>query len=261
MGKLLSTSTILVLLLLSTLCPAQDPVSVSEPRLQLEDNNLHIYYDILNSQNSDLFDVSLSIKDADNNIIHAAFLVGDIGSNVRGGENKHIIWDLSSDQVEIDGDVFIVVIAEQINPQYTEIKTEKTYKRSGLILQSLLFPGWGMTRLSGKPHWIRGVAGYGCLAGSIILNRSAASNYSDFQNATSIEEANSLLETSTRQDNISEALAYTAIGVWIADIIWTMVGTAGLNNQPSAMNSKGIFIGTGFDQYSNTPLLSFTYTF
>ena len=102
-----------------------------------------------------------------------------------------------------------------------------------------------MTRLTGDPHWIRGAAAYGCLIGSVVLNKSAISTYDDFLDAGSIEDANSLLDKSTQQDQMSETLAYAAIGIWVLDIIWTLVGTSDLNKQSASMTSRGISIADG----------------
>lgn len=247
------------LLLANAVCHAQGSHTVSDPRPELQGDKLHIYYDILNSQPSDRFDVSLSITDDAGNPIKATSLTGDIGKNIAGGSNKHIIWDIIADRVEVEGD--IVVIAD-LMPAPSEVsESGKSFSRSGLIIQSLILPGLGMTRLTGDPHWIRGAVGYGCLAGSVVLNKLAISTYSDFKNANSIEEANSLLDKSTQQDNISEVLAYTALGIWIVDIVWTLVGTSDINKQSASRSARGISIGTGFDSYSKTPLLAFTYNF
>ncbi len=259
MGKTLTSLLILVFLLFEVVGHAQSTHRVSDPRPELEGNKLHIYYDILNSQPSDRFEVSLSIIDDAGNIIQASSFTGDIGKDITGGNNKLIIWDIVSDRVEIEGD--IVVIAELMPPQWDLNESGKSFRRSGLILQSIVLPGLGMTRLTGDPHWIRGAAAYSCLAGSIVLNKMAISTYSDFQNANSIKEANSLLEKSTQQDNVSEILASSAIGIWVIDFIWTLVGTSELKKQTVARSSRGISIGTGFDSYSKTPLLALTYSF
>lgn len=255
MGKTLTSLMILALLLVNAVCHGQGSHIVSDARPELIGDKLHIYYDILNSQPSDRFDVSLSITDDAGNAIRASSVTGDIGENIAGGNNKLIIWDIIADHVEVDFDIVVIAEAPEVN------ESGKSFSRSGLILQSLVVPGLGMTRLTGDPHWIRGAVAYSCLAGSIVLNKLAIDTYSDFQNANSIDEANSLLEKSTQQDNISEVLAYTALGIWIVDFVWTLVGTSDLKKQSAARSSRGISIGTGFDSYSNAPLLAFTYNF
>ena len=91
--------------------------------------------------------------------------------------------------------------------------------RTGIILQSLALPGLGLSRMTGKPHWLRGVAGYGCIAGSIILNRQAISTYDDIDDLEDYDDKNELFQKSLNRDNISEVLAYAAIGIWV-DIGW-----------------------------------------
>ena len=56
--------------------------------------------------------------------------------------------------------------------------TGKGFNRAGIIAQSALFPGLGLSRVNpGKPHWIKGVVGYGCIAGTLYLNRMAVTSY------------------------------------------------------------------------------------
>lgn len=78
MGKALWALLIICLLFPDPNCHAQS-IQVSDPRLELRDNTIHITYDILNSDPSDEFTIDLSITDANGNRINAAALSGDIG--------------------------------------------------------------------------------------------------------------------------------------------------------------------------------------
>ena len=133
------------------------------------------------------------------------------------------------------------------------------FSRTGLMLQSLAVPGLGLSRFTGKPHWIRAVAGYGCLTGAVILNRKGITTFESVDGIRDPSDAEDAFNRSVRQDNLSEALAFTAIGIWVADILWTWAGTSGLENKPIISNGPGISLGTGIDPGTSVPLISFWY--
>jgi hypothetical protein len=137
----------------------------------------------------------------------------------------------------------------------------KGFSRSGIILQSVALPGLGLTRMNGQPHWIRGVAGYGCITGSILLNRKAISTYEQYLAGTAADDADEHFQTADRQDAISEALAYVAIGIWVTDVVWTVLGTSGLTNKPVTGRTRGFSSGMGFDPLSGAPLIGIRYGF
>ena len=69
------------------------------------------------------------------------------------------------------------------------------------------------------------------------------------------------LEKATRQDNISEVLAFVAVGIWITDVVWTLIGTSGMNDQGRSSQRDGITVHPGYDPDLQMPLLSFRYRF
>lgn len=142
-----------------------------------------------------------------------------------------------------------------------EAATEREFSRAGIILQSVALPGLGLSRVKGGPHWLKGVAGYGAVVGAVLMNNMAVGTYEDYKTPGSVEEAGSLLEKSMQQDMISEICAYTAIGIWVADMVWTIAGTSDLNNMQAVSDGRPVSIGTGFDPLSGVPLLAFRYKF
>jgi hypothetical protein len=288
------------LLATAPLCRAQI-LRVSEPRIELRDNTLHITYDILESDATDEFTVELVITDEDGQRIHAATLKGDVGDMVTGGNNKHIIWDLTTDRIELDAEIFVKIRVKAIPPaehvvvppfreesvqepqnepgvkeQPVEETTgskrlgadtspassaNKGLNRTGLVVQSFALPGLGLSRVTGKPHWIRGVAGYGCIAGSIILNNMAVNTYSGIMELSDYEAKDELYQESVTQDQVSEVLAYTAAAVWVTDIIWTLVGTSGLNRSAHSINKEGFSLHTAFEPAIAIPMIGIAYRF
>lgn len=279
-------------LIIDPLCYGQS-YEVSDPKLELRNNNLHISYDIINSHPSDEFSVSMRISDITGGEITARALSGDIGEQVKGGSNKLIVWDLTADKIVMNARIFVKIYATAIvtpetdpviTPQEDDDPVEdfqeestvmrdtkeepgppmnetQSFNRTFLILQSLPLPGLGLSRLTGKPHWIRGVAGYGCIAGSIGLNRAAMNTYEHIPEYPDYDDKSDLFDKSQRQDNISEVLAYAAIGIWIGDIIWTIVGTSDLNMRSLNSETNGFSIRTTIDPLSYTPLIGVRYAF
>ena len=263
MEKIIPLLLIICLVQIDPLCHAQTSVTVSDPRIELKGNTVHIFYDILESESSDKFIVSIDITDKEGNNIDARALEGDIGKDVTSGDNKHITWDLEVDKIYLNTQIFFEIHATLVpRPEPVVVQPEKetpisdvsqSYSRADIILQSIALPGMGMSRLTGKPHWIRSVAGYGCIAGSIILYQQARNSYNSVEDYPSFEDKRDLYETSIRQDNFSEVLAYAAIGIWVTDIIWTVIGTSDLNKKSLAGKGKGISFWSSLDPISYSP--------
>ncbi len=308
MEKHLTVLLCLCLFFAASLCYAQNFV-VSDPKLALKDNIVSISYDILNSNRTDKFLVSMTITGPDGQIIHAGALSGDIGEGISGGSGKFIRWDLGADGIVMNSTIYVKINAKLIFPPNEEIpemdeaavepdrseesagpgvrkeeipvNTEpaikeeeilsntktpstvesKNFNRGYVILQSLALPGLGLARVTEKPHWIKGVAGYGCIAGSVLLNRKAINSYKGIYDLTGYNDKDELLQKSLKQDNISEILAYSAIGIWVADLIWTLIGTNDLKEKPFLGEIKGVTFETGLDPLMRAPYIGVGYRF
>lgn len=150
--------------------------------------------------------------------------------------------------------------AKPADESYSSVN--KSFNRSAIILQSVALPGLGLSRVNpGKPHWIRGVVGYGCIAGSLYFNNKAASSYEDYKNSSRLEDVDDLYNKAVQQDVISEVLAYTAIGIWVVDLVWTFLVTSDLNLNQSSANHKGFAVGTTVEPVSSSPLIALRYKF
>lgn len=241
-------------------CYSQTDVEIPRPNLELKENNLIITFDINNSQRGDKFKISIEVTDSKGYVLNAQSLTGDIGENISGGDNKKITWDLTADNINMAGDIFIQVIAEVIVSP--DIKPVKSISRTGAILQSVIFPGLGLSRINnGKPHWIKGVAGYGCLAGSIIYNRKAVSNYDKYLESFDISESDEFYNNSVNQDRISKVLAFTAAGIWVIDMVWVIRGSSKLKTQSGYNQARGFSISPGYNDQFNTTMITLTYNF
>ncbi len=291
-----------IILISILLCPAidlqaQSTVEVTNPVLSLKGSDVQISFDLLNSSRSDIFTIRIEVTNSEGKAIDARSLSGDIGKSINGGRNKKILWDIESDSIFLDEEIFVQVYAltESVpvveKPQVVEteeptiveteepivVETEETpavragaesgsvnkeYNRTSIILQSVAFPGLGLSRTNpGQPHWIRGIAGYGCIAGSIYFNSKAVSSYQAYKNTDNQDEVDNLFNQAVKQDNISEALAFIAIGIWVTDLVWTIAGTSGLKNDQISGDLKRFSIGTTVEPVSSVPLIAFRYRF
>jgi hypothetical protein len=275
MGKVFHSLLIISMALAGPLCHSQTTLQISEPRLELKNQKIHIYYDIDQIDSLEKVFITIDIRDEKGNPIEANALDGDIGTVENGGMNKQIVWNLEADSVFINTYIFVKINARVIPPpvqaivESEEETTQKiedspeekepaseskssAFNRTAIMLQSLALPGLGLSRVTGNPHWIRGVAGYGCLAGSVILNRQAIRTFDSVEDLDDPDKAEVAFDNSVRQDKISTGLAYAALGIWIADVVWTWVGTSDLNK---------LSVGTVIDPLSHAPMLCFRYTF
>lgn len=251
-------------------------VKVSDPVMVLEGNHLIISYDILHSGAGDVFNVSLRIEDEYGDPLPANALSGDVGEGVSGGNNKEIYWDLKADKIEINASIFVKIhvemssgqeqvglAAEELSPMGHEMdsgtaesKEQKSFRRSGLLLQSAFFPGLGLSRYRGGAHWIKGVVGYGCVVTSVVLNRMAIQTYADIYDIEGLEAKDIQYQRAVIQDQASEILAYAAVAIWITDLAWTLAASSDLKKDRMA---KAFRIRGGLDPHSRTPLLVFTW--
>ena len=145
-------------------------------------------------------------------------------------------------------------------PVYTR-KSGKAYNRGGIIIQSLVWPGLGLSRMKRKPHWLKGLLGYGCIGGSVYLNREASTLLTTIPDNQNFLTQSDLFQKAVRMDNISEGLAYAAIGMWVIDFLWTVSGSSILINSEVYSDRDGFTINTGIDPISHTPLIGISFRF
>jgi hypothetical protein len=259
-------------------CNAQKLHEVSQPELKLKDNKLSIVYEIKNFNPEDKFKVRIEITDAEGLTIQAKSLTGDIGNEITGGKDKEITWDFKKDNFNTDTEIFVVVSAERIVPEQIAAKEssdeseqeesndqgtapEKQFSTASLLLHSALFPGLGFVKMEkSRLHLTKGAVGYACIVSSIIFNRIAVSNYNNYLDSYEIENSDNYFKKSVRQDNTSEVLAYTAIGVWATELIWVFIESRNYNNKLSTFG-KRISVDPVYDRYSKTSMICFSYNF
>lgn len=151
--------------------------------------------------------------------------------------------------------------AEKRTPVKEEGST-KEISKGKMVLTSAVLPGWGQAKANnGKPFWLIGTAGYGCIAGSVIMNRSASSAYDDYKSSMDLDESNTLFDKATRRNSLSKVLGYSAIGIWAADLIWVMVTPVKKKESANMNEGRKFKINPGFDPGSNAGVVTLTYYF
>ena len=250
----------------------QTRVNITKPRLELSDENLIIEYDILSADPSDLFKVWIEVTNASGIKINALSLSGDVGEDISGGSNKRILWNLEKDGISLDKEIFVEVIAEkkklpEVQKEIIPIETTPTtdvnkISKGNMVLSSTVLPGWGLSKVrQGKPYWLLGVAGYSCIAGSVILNRSAILTHDDYRGSLDADESITLYDKSVRQDNISEYLGYTAAGIWAVSLIWTIATSTVSQDLSDIQRFNNISIQPGYNHKMNCTMVSISFKF
>lgn len=284
---------ILLHFLTSNDCKGQMAFSVSRPRLQIANDNLVITYDILGTNSKDRFYVWLEITDSTGAKINAYSLTGDIGDSIKAGVNKQIFWNLLADSIFINNTINIEIIAEKsIVPEVVLEERHLTEKPSDLnktedisnnevtnkvverpeielsrvkvgnhLLQSTIFPGWGLSRLSkGKPYWLFGVAGVGCITASVYFNLMAHSSYNDYLESPD-NDIKGYYDDAISQGNYSKAFAWSAAAIWIVDLGIVGLKASRMNRAYRKSKSSSFSVSPSFDIKTDTQMLSLYYNF
>ncbi len=265
MKRLQVVISTLLFILTFQVCKSQTDVKISKPELELEGNKVKITYDISDYKPDDVFIVWIEITDANGRSVNAKSITGDIGQQIKGGMNKEISWDSEADGIVLSEGMSIEVYAELITPSKTDTPENlqdgaNSYSTTNIVLQSLLFPGLGLSRATGQPHFLRGIAGYACIITSIAYNQISQSTYNEYRGEYDIVSRDELYNTSASQDGVSEAFAYAAIGIWVIDIVWNVIGTSKLNKQSNGQAHK-FTISPGIEPATMAPILAFSLKF
>ncbi len=248
-------------------------VTISTPQLTFQSNKVIIQYDILNSNSGDKFNIHLDVTDEKGQTINANSLSGDYGSSVSGGRSKTIVWNIGDDNLEFDELLSFRIKAETEQSTAASNNSNTTravntsesmpsISRGGAVFRSILFPGLGLTKLKHGPHWLKGIVGYGCLAGGVYFYTAYSSTYSNYINSNEDPDArNKLYNSAVQQSTISNTLLLSAAGVWTIDMIWTIVGSKNKSPIASMGLKKGLSVQPSFQSEWNAPVMTFRYTF
>lgn len=172
--------------------------------------NIIITYRMVNFEEDDVFYVKIDAFTKEEQRIPMKHVSGDVGS-VQAGKLHQIVWHVSKDEAEIDGNLYFRISAVR----QKEVNTGKA------LAKSLLIPGWGdydIPHQKKRKFWMRGLVGYSCLASAIALNRKAEDTYNMYKNTMTTDKSNELFAKATRQNNVANLLGIIATATWTFDL-------------------------------------------
>lgn len=274
-------SIIWVLLLIVTFsCFNVTGQRVSEARIvntdfDLKGNQLIITYDIENYAKNEVFFIAAVIFYEGGERIQAKSLSGDIKDNIKGGRNKTIIWDLEKDRIELKGSIYIEITAspelveeepvEAIAEESIEEISEEPVKSVGLagpLVQSIVLPGLGNTRITRKPYWIIGIIGYGSVATSYWFNHRAASSYDSYLTERDNQDMRSnYYNDADTEKQISIVCGIAAGVIWAADLTLLVINHKRHKKQLSAMSVPQASFGINYDPGVNANMFTIRISF
>jgi hypothetical protein len=251
MYKYILTFLLFILFCLHSINVQSQKIKVVTVSVEDIDNMLVINYDIEKSKVTQQFDISLEITSSSGNKIAVKSLKGDIGKNVAGSLGKKIIWDYNTDGIVLQDKIYIEIFAE---PVIDETITTKSVSTGKALFLSTILPGLGISKIEkGKPYWIIGIAAYGTLGFSYIMNKKAHNEYEGYLANTDEKLNDELLADSKSQNKFSKTMAYTAIGIWSVNLVWTAIKAKKIKAiDISNIKNKNFQFYTGYDPWTKT---------
>ncbi len=273
--------SLVLFILVALLGAPQDIVGQSKAQITnidffVRSDTLFVSYDLIKAKKNEWFDVTMTVKTPSGKVFFPVTLSGHAGKYIAGGKGKQIAWAISRDNLFIDDEIYVELRATPMGTQETEQAVareepkvtkepeyaskqprqyvSKTYSKGGAIALSAIMPGLGITKQKeGGAYWLMGLATYGAAAGGVVLHVLANNDYNNYKDATNAMERNAYFESATSKANIRNILFYSAAGIWIANMVWTIL-------TPNKVKSAFSLHAT-FDPVVNKPMISMTVKF
>jgi hypothetical protein len=211
--------------------------NVTDVDFNLVSDQLIITYNIIDAKANELFNVKINILTEAGKPVNAISFSGDIGSGISGGSGKRIIWEISKDIAFLDDKIYVEVEATHQNP-----KVLKPVSRGKALLLTTLYPGLGSSKITLKGyHMVKGVAGYGALAGSFLYMRKADQSAVDYDKATTTADRDKYYEAYNDQKMASRIFIITTGAVWLLDYVTDLVAMN--RSQKKGFKSNIVYLG------------------
>ena len=148
----------------------------------------------------------------------------------------------------------VEALREHVNETFVGTATDPDSLKEACEGIDILFSSIGITKQKeGGAYWLMGLATYGAAAGGVVLHVLANNDYNNYKDATNAMERNAYFESATSKANIRNILFYSAAGIWIANMVWTIL-------TPNKVKSAFSLHAT-FDPVVNKPMISMTVKF
>ncbi len=241
----------------------QSKALIENTDFNLVEDDIIITYDIINFAPGEKFDIEIEIYTESGEKLDAKSLSGDVGKDIAGGRGKRVIWNFLNDNADLTEGIYIEVNAtSHLVPEVKKKPARRDRSLGGAFVKSVIFPGWGNSSISGGPYWLMGFVGYGCMAGSYLMNNQADQSYKKYlDEKTDINKRDNYFSDAESKDQLSKLLFGVGAVVWVTDL--TILLIKGNNPRTYSYNSNGTnpFVGYTIDPISKNPMISFRITF
>lgn len=219
----------LAILLPASLTAQSSNYSIRNLSLQLNENQLHIHYDLIGKKTLEPAKVRLFFYDSQYRIYQPKAISPEAQLLVKPGPNRSISWDFAQDMKKIDVGLHPYLIAGDLATHYYRMGPEAA-------LFSLAVPGLGNYFVTETRHqtikpWMKTISSLGLIAlGSI----AARDRYRD--DPRTFTDRNGLTRTWGMGDwnykyfnSDAEFLISAGLAIWVADVV--MVAIKGNHNR------------------------------
>lgn len=192
---------------------ATNAAQIKNVQFDVNNQTITITYDLIgDAANHDYYVWADAYYKSGTKIIATAFS-GDV-ENTKPGIQKKIHWNLATDKLELDDNIYIKVSATA-RPSIPNL--DET------LIQSALYPGLGNYAYSNnKRAFITGAIGFGSIAGALYFRNQGLSNYTDYKRSQTNQQAEDFYSKSRNAQLFSYACTGLAAATWtfsLTDVI------------------------------------------
>ena len=162
------------------------------------ENELIITYDLVNSSPLELYEIELLFVDGMNIVIRPVSIVGDVGNDVQGGENKRIIWNIFDD---------VENLSETARPaiQILSINNKPVDPDLAIIMNQIKLQDDKKYHFKMQRDGML-IGGLGCCVGAIVCKLQGDGYIEEQNNAQDLDEYNRAGDNAQKYYTISYVL-------------------------------------------------------
>ncbi len=215
---------LLCLLLASTplLVSAQNQVRVRVNNIVQIEDQLEVYYNLLNVSAEETFDIQVEVYQPNGQKVPVKRIAGEYGKLLRGPLEKKLKIFLDEGLTGLSSNIYVKLIAVRNlnlkNPYFTPERNEK-------LIKAAIWPSWGANdgKIRKKYLFLAGVLTYSAIGGAIYYNRQAQDHYEAYVASEFVRERRDLYQKAEDYRRISKALAYGGAAIWLGNMVFSML--------------------------------------
>ena len=210
----------------------KNAVEISDVDFKYNGEEIEIDYKIINGHPDDKYRISITAIKSDNSEI-IPFSVDGFRTKLSNGSHS-IKWSQKEENIVFDEEIQFELIGS--------LSSNLRIPNGKHIMKSVLIPGLGDYKLRNKKHYIfYGLAAYGSVIGSYLLNDLGQQNYASYLNSNNYNSAQDFFNKAKQQKLISNVLSLTAGLIWTFDIVGISSHIRKLNNDLTKDRSEFYF--------------------